>query len=138
MCASLKHRVLRAGTVAWHELVKLTRFGLVGVAATAVHVLVAGAVLKWSNHAVFAANLIGFLVAFQVSFFGHRYITFQTRGHWRRFIAIALLGFLLNNSILAGLVVGAWLDGWPAIVFSTLCVPAVMYLLLRGWVFAGC
>lgn len=120
------------------ELGFITRFGGVGVIATLVHLGVAWAVLalypQWSP---LLANLIAFLAAFPVSFFGHRHLTFRTEGGSGRFFLLALGGFCLNNGVLAVLITTLALDGFVAIVLSTFTVPLLVYLGSRFWVFRG-
>ncbi|MDV6319650.1 GtrA family protein [Chromohalobacter sp. HP20-39] len=112
------------------------RFGLVGGIATAVHLLVAGVLLGfWSEMSEFAANLMAFLAAFQVSLIGHRRITFRRRGRARRFFLVAALGFALNNGVLAALLAVTPLSGFLAVAIATLMVPVLTYLASRFWAF---
>ena len=77
-------------------------FGVVGVAAALTHAAVFGLLQSalWPE----LANAAGFAVAFFVSFFGHRFLSFQDAGTglWtslRRFAATALLGFAVNEAV---------------------------------------
>lgn len=115
----------------------LARFGGVGVLATLVHLSVAGGTfLLWPMVSPFVANLAAFLVAFQVSFWGHRRFTFRREGRVYRFFMLALSGFLLNNGVLAALIAASPLGGYPAIVIATFSVPLLTYLAARFWAFA--
>jgi putative flippase GtrA len=119
-----------------NELGRLKRFGIVGIIATLVHLGVAAVAL-----AVFpalhelVANLMAFAVAFPVSLAGHARYTFGKRGHWQRFLVLALSGFTLNNGLLIGLMHLLDLKGMPAIALATLLVPAFVYIGSRLWVF---
>ncbi len=113
-----------------------TRFGLVGLAATGVHLAVAALLLfLWPQLNEFIANIIAFCVAFQVSLVGHRRLTFKRQGSAWRFGLVAAGGFALNNGLLALLMQGLDLSGFVAIAIATLSVPIVTYLASRLWAF---
>jgi len=78
---------------------------------------------------------IGFFVAFWVSFFGHRYVTFQSHGKITNFLVVALFSLAVRNVLLSGLL---WigLSGMLPIVIATLAVTILTYVLSRIWVFA--
>lgn len=115
----------------------LARFGGVGAAATVVHLSVAAiAFIIWPTISPFLANLVAFLVAFQISFWGHRRFTFRREGRASRFFLLALGGFALNNGVLAALLAVSPLQGFIAIVLATFTVPLLMYFAARFWAFA--
>ncbi len=115
----------------------LARFGGVGVLATLVHLSVAGFMfIIWPTVSPFLANLVAFLVAFQVSFWGHRHFTFRRDGRAHRFFLLALGGFALNNGVLATLLSVSPIQGFLAIVVATFTVPMLVYLAARFWAFA--
>jgi len=112
------------------------RFGLVGGVATAAHLAVAAALSAlWPGLSEFVINLCGFLVAFQISLVGHRRLTFRRRGRAKRFFLLALLGFLLNNGVLATLLASTPIAGFWAIGIATLTVPLITYVGSRLWAF---
>jgi len=83
---------------------QLMRFGVIGVLAAVTHYCIA---IYLTNHQVAAAwaNLVAFVIAFWVSYFGHRYFSFDAGdlSHQQtlpRFILVAVLGFILNESLL--------------------------------------
>lgn len=125
----LKRRIKREAKTA-------VRFGLVGGVATIAHLSVA-AVLSalWPSLSEFVVNLCGFLVAFQISLIGHRRLTFRRRGRARRFFLLAILGFLLNNGVLAVLLASTHIAGFWAIGIATLTVPLITYVGSRLWAF---
>ncbi|OAL57874.1 hypothetical protein A6R74_11715 [Halomonas sp. ALS9] len=114
---------------------RLFRFLIVGGAATSTHMLVAALLFAYFNNpSPYGINAVAFLVAFLVSFYGHRHITFQTRGSIRRFFLVAVGGFLANNAILTGgLALG--MDGLVAVIIATACVPVLTYLASSLWAF---
>ena len=86
------------------------------------------------------ANASGFVVAFFVSFFGHRLLSFRDAGtsaaqSFQRFAVTALAGFASNEAVFVLLLRGA---GWPALLAllsALLLAAAQTYLLSRFWAF---
>jgi len=83
---------------------QLMRFGVIGVIAAITHYCIA---IFLTDHQVAAAwaNLVAFVIAFWISYFGHRYFSFDAGdvSHQQtlpRFILVAVLGFILNESLL--------------------------------------
>ena len=87
-----------------------------------------------------AANALGFGIAFFVSFFGHRLLSFQNAGttvaqSLTRFGATALAGFAVNELVFSLLL---RLAGWPSLLalFSALVLAAGQtFVLSRFWAF---
>jgi putative flippase GtrA len=114
-------------------------FGLVGLAAAAVHTAVFAGLrpAMWPE----LANALGFGVAFGVSFVGHRFLSFAdtTTGVGQsllRFGVTALLGFAANE--LSFVLMWRVLE-WPALpsLWIAMAVAAVQtFLLGRFWAFA--
>jgi putative flippase GtrA len=107
------------------EARRITRFGLVGVAALLTHMAVAWLVLERLTGSPYAASLAGFLVAFCVSFLGHHHFTFAGGQDYirtlPRFFLVALSGFLAKM---------------VSMMVSILVIPALTYLAARLWAFA--
>ncbi len=83
---------------------QLMRFGVIGVLAALTHYAIAITLTHKSMLPAWA-NLIAFVIAFWVSYFGHRYFSFDAGdvSHQQtlpRFILVAVLGFILNESLL--------------------------------------
>lgn len=120
------------------------RFAVVGAVATATHAGVAVTLLNTNLLNAFPANIVGFLVAFAVSFSGHHFWSFaathtpgQTFRRIRRFFLLAISGFALNSGVLA-----SWLafTPWPdtlGILFAIAVVPALTFLGARFWAFSA-
>lgn len=78
-------------------------FVIVGCAAAATHWLVAVACVAWWGLTPLVANVVGWLIAFGVSFSGHYRLTFR---HQQapllraagRFFLVSALGFSLNEA----------------------------------------
>jgi putative flippase GtrA len=116
----------------------LVWFVLVGVAAAVTHM----GVFAWAQPHLWPelANALGFVVAFFVSFTGHRLLSFSDAGttvaqSFRRFLATALAGFATNELVFIALLRGL---GWPglAALFVALTVAAAQtFVLSRYWAF---
>lgn len=101
---------MKSGTFALIQrlqaLPQLLQFVLVGGSAAATHLAVVGIVVWLTGMAPLAANVLGFLVAFVVSYNGHAWLTFsaaQARS-WAtvaRFFAVACLSFGVNEVLYA-------------------------------------
>lgn len=81
---------------------QLSWFTAVGCAAALVHWLVVVALVKFVALTPLVANVIGWLVAFGVSFSGHHHLTFRLHNApaWqaaRRFFLVSATGFAVNE-----------------------------------------
>lgn len=121
------------------EAFRIARFGVVGVSALLTHMAVAWLVLDRLTGSPYAASLIGFLVAFCVSFLGHHHFTFaHGQGYARtlpRFFAIAVSGFLASLIVLNAIVTYG-LPKTVSLMVSILVIPALTYVAARLWAFA--
>ena len=113
-------------------------FGAVGAAAALTHLLVFGVAQRWL--APEWANAAGFVVAFFVSFGGHRWLSFRDAGtgvgqSLGRFAATALLGFATNEAVFVLLLRGLGVPSWPALVAALLVAAGQTFVLSRFWAF---
>ena len=126
-------------TALGHDITRIIRFGLVGLTATVTHgailwILVESAYLHASE-----ATVVGFLVAFFVSYSGHFYFTFQSnQAHQRalpRFALTAGVGAGLNWMIFFVAVdILAW-HYWFAFLTTISTVPFLVYLMSKRLAF---
>ncbi|WP_417581209.1 GtrA family protein [Nitrincola sp.] len=122
-------------------LAQISRFIGVGVAALIVHWLVVRLLVPLGLVPLIA-NVFGFAVAFNVSYFGHRKLTFRAEelSHSRtlpRFASVALGSFAVNESLYALLLTFSPLR-YDLALFIVLGVVAVLtYLFSRFWAFAA-
>jgi putative flippase GtrA len=119
-------------------IAELVRFGVVGVAAMATHWCVV-ALLVPLGITPLLANVIGFCIAFNVSFFGHHHWTFTStdsqKDTFRRFVGVAVLGFVINESMYSVLLKFTSLDYRIALLIVLASVAGLTYLLSRFWAF---
>lgn len=113
-------------------------FLVVGGAAALTHLLVftLAQARLWPE----VANALGFVVAFGVSFAGHRWLSFKDASttvstSLKRFAVTALAGFACNELVFMGLLRGL---GWPALLallLSLLVAAGQTFVLSRFWAF---
>ena len=121
---------------------ELLWFGIVGVSAMLVHLGSVALVLVPLGLPPLLANIVGFLLAFQVSHLGHHRFTFSaadapvTRSR-RRFFLVALSSFLVNEALYALLLHFTELDYRVALAIVLVAVAALTFVSARQWAFAG-
>jgi putative flippase GtrA len=114
-------------------------FLLVGASAALTHVLVFA--LTKDLMLPELANAVGFCVAFFVSFFGHRLLSFQDTTttllqSLRRFGVTAVAGFVCNELVFMLMLRGfGWAD-MPALLLALVLAAGQTFLLSRFWAFA--
>jgi len=133
--------IVKHGRLPHAELGQFARFGVVGLCATGVHAVTYGvAIAHWAIMPL-SANVLGFTLAFAISFVGHRHWTFtaHTAGALRsliRFLVTALLGLLLNTLITCLLVYRFALPAKTALLGILLVTPILTFVVSRNWVFS--
>lgn len=115
-------------------------FGATGAAAAATQLLAVMVLVESGGLAPLLANGFGFLVAFGVSYLGHRHLTFSahdvmTARSLPRFFLVAVLGFLLNELLFALLLTQTALPYWFALALVLLAVAVITFVMSRGWAF---
>lgn len=115
------------------------RFVIVGTLGAIAHISFGALFIQLGIHPLIA-NIFAFLLAFSGGFLGHHFYSF--RGHGRpitytfmRFFPVAIASFLLNETLLAGLLELGWFSPTLSLVISSLSVAVFSYLLGRFWAF---
>jgi len=116
-------------------------FVLVGASAALTHMAVFALVLLlvptlWPE----IANVAGFLVAFLVSFVGHRRLSFQDAStslmqSFVRFAATAVAGFTANEAVFIVLFRVLALPTWLALISGIVVSALQTFVLSRYWAF---
>lgn len=122
------------GRIAW--------FILVGTAAAAVHWGVVVMLVTHAGWRPLLANVLGWLIAFVVSFSGHYRWTFRDHGVplWRsalRFFSVSASGFAINEATYALLLHWSGLRYDLVLAVVLVAVAGGTYLLSRHWAFNG-
>jgi putative flippase GtrA len=119
-------------------ITQLARFGVIGIAAMVVHWCVV-ALFVPLGIAPLLANVIGFCIAFNVSFFGHHHWTFASadsqRNTFKRFLGVAVLGFVVNECMYSLLLTFTRLDYRVALGIVLIAVAGLTFVLSRFWAF---
>lgn len=121
------------------ETGRIVRFGVVGIAATAVYAsstFVAVGILHLSP---VRSSIIGQLVATGVSYFGHTLYSFglklDHRTYFWRFLLIAAITFIVNGAVTWLMAEALGLSYRATIAIVTILIPIVNYVCNRFWVF---
>lgn len=117
-------------------------FGVVGVTAMLVHLGSVTLLLVPLGLPPLLANVIGFLLAFQVSHAGHHRLTFVAADapvsrSRKRFFLVALTSFAVNELMYAGLLHYTDLDYRTALAIVLFAVAALTFVSARSWAFAS-
>ena len=103
------------------------------------HLFVATSLILWLTLEPFAANSIGFVMAVNVSFFGHYHWTFRSKANkpraFYRFIVSSLVLYLSNSSLLAGLLGLDVLGELGSVFVANLSIPLASFILSKFWAF---
>jgi putative flippase GtrA len=118
---------------------QVLRFGAVGGVATLAHVLVAVLAERALAVGPQQANLVGFLTALLVSYFGHGNYTFPSgrspSEQFLRFALVALATYVSSSLTVALCTQSLGLPFALAMVPVAVVVPAASFLAMRFWVF---
>ena len=119
---------------------QLMRFGVVGVTAMAVHLLAVYAFVTGLDLNPLAANIMAFLIAFQVSYFGHARYTFnvadpKSHQHKIKFFAVAVFSLLLNEASYSILLNVFHMQYFIALTLVLFGVAVCTFVLSRLWAF---
>lgn len=119
---------------------QLMRFGIVGAAAATVHFSIVICLVEAELLTPLYANVIAFLVGFQVSYWGHRSWTFSgtTTSHsiaMPKLFVVGSTGLAINESLFYFFLTVAQLP-YPIALLAVLTItPAVSFTLSKLWVF---
>lgn len=118
---------------------QILRFAIVGIAATAVHSIVALAYLASTDGSALAANSFGFSVAVFVSLIGNMIWVFpqagRTSAHIARFLTVALISLAVTCAISA-LFDRLRIEPMLSLPAVLMIAPCISYCGNRFWAFA--
>ncbi|UQZ91421.1 GtrA family protein (plasmid) [Deltaproteobacteria bacterium Smac51] len=122
-----------------NEAIIASRFSLVGITATMVHMLVVFFLLSNTLLPALSANAIAFCSAFGISFTGNYIWTFQSPGNpkkaMRRFLLISVSAFIVNTLILTAILNSGRLSPLVSTIISASAVPVITFIFSRFWGF---
>jgi putative flippase GtrA len=119
---------------------RIFRFLVIGGSAAAVHWLVVLAVVSQTGMEPLIANIIAFLCAFSVSYFGHKNWTFEARDQAHgpaaaKFFTVAVTGFCINESVYALLLKGLHIHYLIGSAVAIVTAAVSTYILSKSWAF---
>ncbi len=121
------------------ELGRVLRFSTVGVGATMVHIIVSMTLAIWLDCSNQIANLLAFLTALGVSFYGHHQWSFRSKISklkvFPRFFLAAGLGYAASAAVIIAF--SPYFRNETAVIMigASLTVPCISYVVNRLFVF---
>ncbi|AXE30788.1 GtrA family protein [Chromobacterium phragmitis] len=117
-------------------------FGVVGVSAMLLHFALVTLALVPLGVPPLIANVLGFLGAFQLSYWGHRHFTFEARHvpHRQalpRFFGVSCLSFCVNEAMYFLLLRFTALDYRVSLAIVLFAVATLTFLLGKLWAFSS-
>lgn len=123
---------------AYHHIRQFFFFGAVGTLAASVHMAIVITLVSLTGMHPLIANIIAFSCSFNISYFGHRKLTFaETKISIRlslpKFLTVALTGFTLNETLFFFLLK---IFVYPiALIIAILLTAACTFFLSKLWAF---
>jgi len=128
---------MRSGFV--QEFWRLARFSAVGVLVTVIHIGVAMIAVTVADANPTVGSMMGYVVAFLVSYVGHFRFTFAVPGRYRdyllKFAVTSLASFVLSTGVVGFATTILKIDYRPVLLSLAIVVPVCNYLANRFWVF---
>lgn len=119
----------------WHG--QLFRYVVVGVAATATHVLVASVALLVFGQTLLLSNIMAFFIAWFVSYFGNALWSFDSQaklGSMARFVVVSGINLAIIY-VVSEKITASSLPEYTGILILSVLLPLVGFLLHKLWVF---
>lgn len=121
------------------ELIRIAKFGIVGVTATFVHGFILWCGVEFAALPASISTVIGFMIGFFVSYFGHYYITFASKEPHKK----SLPAYLVTAGIGAGINFVTFFlitdllgqSYWLAFALVLVLVPPLTFTLSRVFAF---
>jgi len=122
-------------------LTQLFRFVSVGVTAAAVHFTTVVWLVQTNLLLPLTANVVGFLLSFQVSYWGHRSWTFNEttvlhRAALPKLLLVQVLNFIANESLFFWLL-SLHIPYALALIVVLAILPLFTFFISKLWVFAA-
>ena len=131
--------VLIYGLLERYKLLRLFRYGLVGVCAASAHALVAFLAHTIAHIAPTPSNFAGFITGAVISYLGSYYFTFKvTSGHKSavsRFALVWIIGILVNVGVFKALLNMFEVPFLINVFVVIALTPILQFVMLRFWAF---
>lgn len=136
MSKPLESEVSRGRLSIWQTL---SRFSLVGVAATLTYLVVANMLMAFDVFRAEVASVVAYLTGMVVSFSGQSRLTFLVHtpswGHFARFCVISAAGLLISWISVVAIEASGFAAFWATLITSV-AIPALSFITMKLWVFA--
>lgn len=118
---------------------QICRFGIVGLVAAAIHFSIVVWLVQFSILVPLAANIVGFAIAFQVSYWGHRWWTFAETDTMHsialpKLLFVQLLNFAANETLFYFFLL-LQLPYMLALLIVLTVLPLFTFIASKWWVF---
>jgi len=129
--------------VSFQTILQVIRFGIIGSIAAIINILIVIFLVENFNINPLAANVLAFLIAFNISYIGHRYWSFaDTKLKSKhsisipRFLLVAIISFILNEGLFY-IFLNIWhLNYIIALVLVLIIVPIFTFISSKFWAFS--
>ncbi len=120
---------------------QLIKFGIIGCLAAAVHFSVVVILVSYFAIHPLISNVFAFLIAFNVSYFGHRLWTFNTIQHQFqktviKFFIVAVFSFLLNEYLFYIFLNVYHIYYIYSLLLVLLIIPPLTFIMSKLWAFS--
>ncbi|WP_188149831.1 GtrA family protein [Teredinibacter waterburyi] len=123
------------------ELIRqLLVFGCVGVAATATHYFIALGANSFGQVDLYLANILGYVSAVAISYFGHGRFTFKQTLNWTiftRFVVVSLGALGASELLLLALQKTFAPPEYISLAVVVCTIPVLTFVMSKLWVFSG-
>lgn len=118
---------------------QLLRFGIIGGASTFINCIVFVWLVDYLKLQPLAGNLLAFLAAFLISYFGHSSWTFKHKHHNKekllKFFMTSMLGLAINSGFVWVLMHMLSQSAYVAILPMIFITPLLIFYINKTWVF---
>ncbi|WP_394699584.1 GtrA family protein [uncultured Desulfobacter sp.] len=114
---------------------KLFRYGLVGLFCTSIHILVASAFIRFIRPSLFLSNLVGFFIAFHVSYYAQSKWVFQSRVSFLKSLKYLLVQVA---SLMVAICISSALtpfDIYLKVMCTAFVLPLITFMVHKIWTF---
>ena len=123
-----------------NSIIQAVRFFIIGIISMSLHFCVFS-ILIHLDMPPLSANVISFIVAFQMSFWGHFLWSFYQNGVSRstavlRFFLVAIGSFVVNELMMASLLRWTTFDPQKSLIIVLFTVAGGTFLLSKFWAFS--
>lgn len=120
---------------------QLARYGMVGVTVTLIHNFIYYLLMNNNNWTSTINNLISFMICIQMSYWGHRMITFmnpattKTKSTLKKFVSVACFNLLISSTVSYIFIDVLDYNYKYMIIFNVSCLPLISFLVMKFWIF---